>query len=260
MATLNIVMKGIALILKEREEWKIFMPFDRNCHNVNLGFFRGDYRYTLKGPGRRVSVTAMKKNPRAPIDRPSTGSNYNSIFNLTADYAHSGGVNLLPNWPRSSVLLTVNGGQYSATRTSEEYALYENGSRVRSLGRIGFEGQIELEGDSFVIDVEGEFPGFPIPLDSDSTIYFDNDCVSRNNDFYMLYRHVIYDPSGKEFVINLDRGDLIPTDETQNERKLLLDALPCNNFRVTKLFQGIIPTPSNELSKPENILEDKEKK
>lgn len=250
MATLNIFIKGIALVHKENAQWKLYLPFD-TCHQVYLGFFIGDKRYLLKGANRQIMITARDKNGRVASGGPSTGSNYDSIFNIAEDAAHKKGVYLLGGMARKTAILTVNGGKYSASKTEHEYALYrKDGTHVTSLGKIGQLGKIIIQGDTFQIAVGGgaRVEGFPIELAHDATVVIDNDCDGtkkgnkkpRNNDFHLLYENVLRnkDCDALEFKVMRDTRKKSNKGMTEEE----MEALPCNNFRVGKVL-GVEPAP-----------------
>jgi hypothetical protein len=98
MSTLNIVIKGIALIVEKDGMWKVYLPFTvPGCHRARLRL-EGEVGpgISLAHPGQKLSVTGNN------IDRPKHGSNFNQIFDITNSEAHGDEVRLKFDWQRSN--------------------------------------------------------------------------------------------------------------------------------------------------------------
>jgi hypothetical protein len=222
MVTLTIKIKGVALISMERE-WKIYLPWD-DCHKVVLRDPKhGIFDMNLSDANQRISVTVHNSNEsRLPVPIPMPDPNsFINFFDITHPTVHKNGVVLKKNWADRTVLMTVPGGLYSASISDGTYSMYLGSVKVREIGPLGVEGTIRVQGEEIRLDViGGGSPQFPIRYSEDTVIVIDNDCHAvGNNDFPMLYEHVLSEKTNPRFEITPDEGSA---------------ELPCNGYRVTK--------------------------
>jgi hypothetical protein len=221
MATLEIIIKGIALI-EMKHEWNVYLPFDDDCHRVTLTV-PGHPAMDLADAGQRISVSVNNPSTPAPRPIPMPDSSFPTFFDIAHPKAHVNGVYLRRNWADKTVLLSVPGGNYSARRSSTDYKLVGPDNAETHLGRIGSEGRIILQGEEIILDTLGSAP---MTFARDTVITIDNDCYrqeieEKNNDFHMLYESVIRDRIEPERYFRVT-----PTS--------MSGELPCNNFRTSQ--------------------------
>jgi hypothetical protein len=229
MATLTIRIKGIALI-DIGPTWNIYLPFDKDCHRVVLK--SGEIGKVELGDARQqitVSVECPLKPDSVPMPIPIPGKDFSKFLDITHPDLYKNGLHLRKDWFENTVLLTIPGGTYSATRiTKEAFSLsavpgpVPQPLPIYNIGTLGMEGAIVVEGEKIQLDIVGTDKRFPLIFKDDDFITIDNDCdISRNNDFPMLYKYVLSEKTAPQYELKINP----------------LMALPCNSFRVSKPLQ-----------------------
>jgi hypothetical protein len=242
MATLTIVIKGIALITEEGGTWNIYMPFG-GCHEAKLKR-QGDAgpAINLNHPGQKLNISVGNVLPTL-----SAGTNFGKFFDVTSRDAHADGVTLRDDWNDGSVRISIPGGTYSAAVSSEDFFLTDDNPRPtlqKNLGAIGTIGTVVIDADDIAVNATGTV-NFTWPFPEGGKITIDNDCLGivpigevqksldgekdagndgkeNNRDFQLLY-NVIRDATdeNRRFQVASESGAI---------------DLPCNNNRATKLI------------------------
>lgn len=235
--TLTIKLRGIALLHQVGTSWNVYLPFDR-CHKVFFGFYDGDHRDPIKGAGKRITITA-RNTGGGSVGMPVPGPGHPEVIDLTGHYAHREGVYLRKRWAERTLFLSLNGGEYSASLTPDEYTIRPAlGVGEEPLGVIGFQGEFKVQADEFMVEITDRDPTI---FKDNTTIFIDNDCDrlqfetevaldpnKTNYDFYMLYQNIVRDKNDCDL-----RFEVWPT-------RPAAPLLPCNNVRVSNLL-GIEP-------------------
>lgn len=216
MAVLKLNILGIALV-EMRHEWRIYLPWDDDCHSVRFKSPQHGIDVNLKQPDQRISIEVVGMGGSIP--RPEAGEHFDEILDITRGEIHRNGIRLIGGWNERTALLTVSGGKYSSNLGDETYFVRNAAGNTQALGKVGLHGMITAEGGSFEVKAKIKGDEFSLIIREDAEITIDNDCVSLlNNDFRMFYECTFEDKSipPEEFEIFSENND---------------EELPCNNFR-----------------------------
>lgn len=243
MATVQIIMRGIALIADGDPGWEVYMPF-HDCHRVKFRVAGAAGTGTnLNHPGQRLDVSVTGMAPSI-----SAGTNFDQFFDINGPDAHVDGVVLKEGWDRKTTLVTISSGRYSAQLSEDEYRIKREGdaSQPKTIGRIGTVGTVEIEGEEIVVTASGR-ENFTLKFNEDTTLIIDNDCEGRgsrlsaaseksdsssldidgsqnNRDFKLIYQTV-------SDAVEPSRQFDVRTGDDSSE-------LPCNQHKVSKLLRG----------------------
>lgn len=205
MSKVTIITKGIGLFYLKDEIWKIMFPFDADfssdasCHRVEFSFRKDGEADSepviLANPNRSINIEV--KNA-APSSVAAAGSNIDDFLDLTANYAHSGGVKLKPDWNEKAVFISIPNAKFSVDElTEDEFILSENNQpkMIKKIGNTGM-AEIELEADGNIsVKNENDEEVFTSEPGFDYFLTFDNDCekeklLESTGDFEMVYNIV----------------------------------------------------------------------
>lgn len=241
MATVNIIIKGIAMIYhKEDKIWKILFPIS-DGHNIN--FIENDNAsgISLAEANRQIQITAQNPSSEFKI-----GDNYFDFLDLTADYSHSNGVRLKDNWSENAVLMSIENAEMSIYEYTEtEHMMLKENTVTLAPQRIGYSANAVIKSESVVINVNNHSE-FPKIFEEDCTITFDNDCGEGDkrkiSDFDLLYKVVEgMDAAEERYVVakiseNIDVpifvGKVFEQDDDSKDPSAR--GLPCHLVRVSK--------------------------
>lgn len=243
MATLKIVMRGIALIADGNPGWEVYMPF-AGCHRVNFKVEgeSGD-GINLDHPGQKLEISVSGAAPSM-----SSGTNYDQFFDINGPEAHADGVVLRDGWENGTTLISIPGGKYSAELSNGDYKIWrtDTTSDTTTIGKIGTVGMVEIDGEEISLTASGK-ENFNLKFTDNTTILIDNDChgqiegnatsfsdsgnkersaidgIDNNKDFQLIYQAVEdAKVAGRKFNVADPSGS---------------SSLPCNSHRVTKLLR-----------------------
>lgn len=253
MAKVTIITKGIGLFYFKDEMWKIMFPFDTNfssdvsCHRVKFSFRKDGEAdsepVVLANPNRSLNIEV--KNA-ASGSLASAGSDIGEFLDLTADYAHSGGIKLIPDWHEKAVFISIPNAKFSVDKlTEDEFVLSENNQPklVKKIGNTGM-AEIELEatGNISIKNENGE-EIFASEPEFDYFLTFDNDCekdklLESTGDFEMIYNLVEdkNDP-GRKFEVSRYLGIMTLTKNNEmvfmnNRVRSTVRGLPCHKVLI----------------------------
>jgi hypothetical protein len=241
MATLTIVIKGIALIVENNGVWKVYMPF-AGCHRANLSK-EGELGQgvSLAHPDQKLSISGSNL---APLQ---AGANFDEVFDITGHDAHKDGVRLKFEWQLKTLEFSIPGGAYSADVSQSDFVLNSLSpsgavTAVRNLGTIGTIGTISIEGEDLKIVAEGR-ENFTWEFPEGGALILDNDChgIGDSSIKQGVSESSVPSPDGKDNNVDFQMLYLAVQDAADPTRRFQVKSdsdpfeLPCNNHKVTKL-------------------------
>ena len=243
MATVNIIIKGIAMVYhKDDGLWKIIFPFGEG-HEIKFKEGFEDLGIPLAGEAREIRILTENASSSFEIDE-----NYYDFLDLTADYSHENGVRLKDDWREKTVLMTIENAKLSVYEYTETEHMMLKGNNVTfAPTKICYSGQASINCEKVVIEVDNH-PLFPKIFEQSCTLIFDNDCEAgatrEISDFDMVYR-VVEDKEAvaERFVVtkvaeDIDYpivvGTVLDGEDNEINRDPLRTGLPCHLVRVSK--------------------------
>lgn len=239
-ARINILGIAICYYDSAADVHKVLFPF--NDEHIVRFKIDGEIERPLAEEGRQVVINATPQDNSSQLD-------VGNFIDITGNGAHSGGVEVLSDWPERGLLLTINNASFRKDADTKcRYGLHEANGTPSSFGIIGYSGHYQVEGEMGIeIDISGSkvpIYGNRIPLQTGSTVTFDNTCRSnctgnatndQDADFKMIYS-VVSDKDDPGRYLHLDRH---PSEKPQttkdfemgvknNNPELRQPGLPCN--------------------------------
>jgi hypothetical protein len=242
MATVNIIIKGIAMVYHKGDGlWKIMFPFG-DCHETKFKEGSEDPGIPLAGANREIRI--LTENPSSSFE---INENYRDFLDLTADYSHSNGVRLKDDWHEKAVLMSIENAEFSVYEHTESEHMMTNGNNVTfAPAQIGYSGQASISGERVVVEVD-DHPQFPKIFEQSCTLIFDNDCeqgaTREISDFDMVYSLVEdMETTAGRFVVTKVAEDLdapitvgtVLGGDTEKYRDPFRNGLPCHIVRISK--------------------------
>jgi hypothetical protein len=156
MALVTIKSVGVGVIYKKDSIWKILYPI-ADGHNVKISYKKGDDSNfndlgSFGKPNMRLELKTSKQ-----IQNADEGNNFDTLFNMTRQEAHSNGLKLKDDWNQHGVLFEVHNAKINVIPTKGTYELVK-ASVYSELNNIGFsmEAIIDLgDGDEFSLFSNG---------------------------------------------------------------------------------------------------------
>jgi hypothetical protein len=243
MATVNIIIKGIALVYhKDDGLWKIMFPFGE-CHETKFKEGFTDSGIPLAAANRQIRIRAENPSSSFEID-----DNYYDFLDLTADYSHVEGVRLKDDWEENAVFMSIENAKLSVHEyTATEHMLLSGNNVTFAPTNIGYSAEAAINCERVVVEVDNH-PLFPRVFEQSCTLIFDNDCEQgaerEISDFDMVY-NVVEDAqtAAERFVVTKvteDRdfpivvGTVLDEKFDQKYKDPFAKGLPCHIVRVSK--------------------------
>lgn len=243
MATVNIIIKGIAMVYHKGDGlWKIIFPFGE-CHEIKFKEGFEDSGIPLAGAAREIRILTENASSSFEVDE-----NYYDFLDLTADYSHMNGVRLKDDWREKAVLMTVENAKLSPYEYTETEHMMLNGNNVTfAPAKICYSAKVSINCERVVIEAD-DHPLFPKIFEKSCTLIFDNDCEAgaerKISDFDMVYR-VVEDKEAiaERFIVTkvaedidfpIVVGTVLDGKDDEKYRDPVRTGLPCHLVRVTK--------------------------
>lgn len=222
MSTINILVKGLAVCFRERDNWKfIFLCDDR--HRLKFTHRRKDVatqpeQIELRKKNREIYFDMINTQP---VTEPE-GEGFKHIFNMNSLYAHRGNIKLksLKDIPekRDVITMTIQNAQlYTAQPTPEEFPKEEpyhimvkdkpeTETIIHVVARVvGARIALNPGGNIHVRGRDTDFPSLassPYEAGTNYDLIFDNDCGDDcgDEDDFREYYDLLYEESGLQFI------------------------------------------------------------
>lgn len=259
MATINIIIKGIAICYQKEIEgkklWRVLFPFN-DCHSVKFSYDKGSGEVFVGHLGKaksRVEIVPEAENR----DAGATEKFQKTVLDLTADTAsiktHSK-ISLKDKWDKRGILLTIPSVVFDVRKTLLDFCetrdldifihnpaddsvqiLYTCGNSSAQIDIAhSIKGEISLEAGITLSVKTDDNIVFTVKPDTDYTLIFDNDCKevttlpdgSYKNDMEMIYE-LLEEPehTDHKFLVKGEGNPVEPPD--------LLRGKPCLVVKVS---------------------------